>query len=51
MGKEYSMAKLSEHKDRLLELETFVKKLNLPRSYENKYKNKEYEQKVLNVLD
>ena len=51
MGKEYSKDKLAEHKERLKELEIFVKKLNIPRSYENKYLNKDYEQKVLSVLD
>ena len=51
MGREYSKEKLVEHKERLKELEVFVKELNIPRSYENKYISKDYEQKVLKVLD
>jgi hypothetical protein len=51
MGKEYSKEKLTEHRERLKELENFVKELEIPRSYDNKYKSKDYEQNVLKVLD
>ena len=51
MGREYSKEKLTEHKERMKELEIFVKELKVPRSYENKYLSKDYEKKVLKVLD
>jgi hypothetical protein len=51
MGREYSKEKLTEHRERLRELDSFVKELNVPRSYENKYLSKDYEKKVLSVLD
>ena len=51
LGKEYSKEKLTEHKARMNELEIFVKELKVPRSYENKYFSKDYEKKVLKVLD
>ena len=47
MGREYSKEKLTEHRERLRELESFVKELKVPRSYENKYLSKDYEKKVL----
>ena len=40
-----------EHKQRLKELEIFVEELDIPKSYENKYLSKDYEKKVLKVLD
>ena len=51
MGREYSKEKLTEHRERLRELDSFVKELKVPRSYENKYLSKDYEKKVLQVLD
>lgn len=51
IGKEYSKEKLVEHKERLKELQTFVIELKIPRSYENKYLSKDYDQKVLKTLD
>lgn len=42
---------MTEHRERLKELEIFLKELNLPQSYENKYLSKDYEEKVLKVLD
>lgn len=50
IGKEYSKEKLTEYKERLKELEIFVKEINIPESYENKYISKEYEIKVLDAL-
>jgi len=51
MGKEYSKEKLTEHRARLTELELFVKEMKIPRAYDNKYFSKDYEKKVLKVLD